>query len=206
MYVNRRRALALGAGGLIFSVSACSKFITYDGPEVTRVEVQKQGRRMLLMHHDQLLVDYRVQLGFTPYGHKERRGDGRTPEGRYHVDRRNPDSSFFLSVGLDYPNAADRAYARELGVDPGGDIFIHGWGPQRRAKDRDWTAGCIAVTNRQMKLVYAMIRTGTPVDIFGKPEVAVPEAAPDESLGADSPAAAPSAEGVNEIDPGTVPV
>lgn len=165
MYVNRRRMMALGAGGLIFSVSACSKFITYEGPEVTRVEVQKGPRRMLLMHHDQVLADYDVQLGFAPLGHKEQQGDGRTPEGRYHVDRRNPNSQFYLSLGIDYPNADDRAFARDLGVDPGGDIFIHGWGDAWRRRG-DWTAGCIACRNREMKVVYAMVRTGTPVDIF----------------------------------------
>lgn len=176
--LTRRRALALGGAGLL-TMSACSKFYTYEGPAVTRVEVQKGPRRMLLMHHDQVLLNQRIQLGFSPYGHKERQGDGRTPEGRYHVDRRNPDSSFYLSVGIDYPNADDRAFARDLGVDPGGDIFIHGWGEERRG-DRDWTAGCVACRNREMKVVYAMIRNGTPVDIMPKDAgTAAQEAAPE---------------------------
>ena len=180
--LTRRRTILLGGAGLL-SLSACSKFYTYEGPAVTRVQVDKATRRMALFHHDRPLVAYDVQFGFAPVGHKEMRGDGRTPEGRYHVDRRNPESAFYLSIGLDYPNAEDRAYARERGLDPGGDIFIHGWGPKRRKRDEDWTAGCVAVTNREMKMVYAMVRNGTPVDIYGLPEVeAAPEAAPAEMV------------------------
>jgi murein L,D-transpeptidase YafK len=160
--ISRRAALA---GGL-FSLASCGKFITYHGPEVTRVQVQKADRRMYLFHHHSILEAYDVQLGFTAEGPKRFRGDGRTPEGRYHIDRRNPNSAFYLSIGIDYPNAADRAFAEVLGMDPGGDIFIHGWGDERRGRSKDWTAGCIAVTNREMKHVYAMVRDGTPIDIL----------------------------------------
>ena len=166
--ITRRGALALGAGGLA-ALAGCgqSKFISYDGPEVTQVVVRKSTRDMYLLNGQTLLEKYRVQLGFTSEGHKQFRGDGRTPEGRYHIDRRNPNSSFYLSVGIDYPNAADRAFAEAQGMDPGGDIFIHGWGPAPHAsRSADWTAGCIAVTDRQMRKVYAMVRNGTPVDIF----------------------------------------
>lgn len=154
--------------GVAVGLSACgSKFRSYNGPEVTRVVVMKADRRMYLLHHNQVLKDFRIDLGFAPVGHKEREGDGRTPEGRYYVDRRNPNSSFHLSLGLSYPNPLDRERASSMGVSPGGDIFIHG-GP-RRGIDRngpDWTAGCIAVKNREMERIYAMVRDGTPVDIF----------------------------------------
>ncbi|TFL18115.1 L,D-transpeptidase family protein [Jannaschia formosa] len=160
--ISRRTVLA---GGL-FSLASCSKFITYHGPEVTRVHVQKSDRRMYLFHHNAVLETYDVQLGFTALGPKQFEGDGKTPEGRYHIDRRNPESSFYLSIGIDYPNAADRAFAEAQGRKPGGDIFIHGWGDKRRKRSEDWTAGCIAVTNREMKLVYAMVQDGTPVDIY----------------------------------------
>jgi len=93
-------ALLLGAG--------CSKFVAYTGPEVTRVEVSKSTRSMTLWHHDAILEIYEVELGFEPLGHKSAEGDGRTPEGDYIVDRRNPNSEFYLSIGIDYPNAADR--------------------------------------------------------------------------------------------------
>ena len=84
------------------------------------------------------------------------------------IDRRNPDSLFHLSIGISYPNAADIAYAAAQGREPGGDIFIDG-GPRRGVDPvgvRDWTAGCIAVTDREIEEVYAMVRNGTPIDIF----------------------------------------
>ena len=144
-----------------------SKFLTYDGPEVTRIVVMKADRRMYLLHHDTVLESYDIELGFTAEGHKQFEGDGRTPEGRYFIDRRNPNSSFHLSLGISYPNAADRAFAQSMGKSPGGDIFIHG-GP-RPGIDRggpDWTAGCIAVTDEEMEVIYSMVRTGTTIDIF----------------------------------------
>ena len=63
---------------------------------------------------------------FSPKGTKPREGDGRTPEGTYFIDRKNPASQFYLSLGISYPNSEDRRLADERGVDPGGDIFIHG--------------------------------------------------------------------------------
>ena len=115
-----------------------------------------------------VLKTYPMGLGFAPVGHKQFEGDGRTPEGSYFIDRRNPNSLFHLSIGISYPNAADRAFAKAQGKSPGGDIFIHG-GPRKGidpVDKRDWTAGCIAVTDRQIEQVYAMVRNGTPVDIF----------------------------------------
>jgi murein L,D-transpeptidase YafK len=127
----------------------------------------KTDRQMYLMHNDKVLKSYEIDLGFAPSGHKEVEGDGRTPEGRYFIDRRNPDSNFYLSLGISYPNDVDRERASAMGMSPGGDIFIHG-GP-RKGVDRDgpdWTAGCISVKNRQMEDIYAMVRVGTPIDIF----------------------------------------
>jgi len=84
---------------------------------------------MYLMHGDQVLKSYRIDLGFAPEGDKKFEGDGRTPEGEYIIDRRNPESRFYLSLGISYPSEEDIAEARALGRDPGGDIFIHG-GPR----------------------------------------------------------------------------
>ena len=120
---------------------------------------------MFLMHHDQVLEAYEFELGFAPEGDKQVEGDGRTPEGRYFIDRRNPESAYYLSLGISYPNDADRAEARELGQSPGGDIFIHGTPRPFRGQD-DWTWGCIAVTNAEMRQIYAMVRTGTIIDIY----------------------------------------
>ena len=154
--------------GLAVVLSGCaSKFRTYDGPEVTRLVVMKADRRLYLMNGDTVLKDYAIDLGFAPVGPKQVEGDGRTPEGSYIIDRRNPNSLFHLSIGMSYPNEQDIARASSMGLSPGGDIFIHG-GP-RRGIDRngpDWTAGCISVSNREIEEIYAMVRDGTPIDLF----------------------------------------
>ncbi len=160
----KRRSVILGGTALV-ALGACSssKFKRYNGPEVTYVVVNKGARRMYLLHHDKVLEDYDIRLGFAPIGHKEIEGDGRTPEGHYMIDRRNPNSAFHLSLGIDYPRAHDRARAEAIGKSPGGDIFIHGQKVPFKKDKGDWTWGCIAVTNKEMEDVYAMVRDGTPI-------------------------------------------
>ncbi len=113
-----------------------------------------------------LLRSYGVDLGFSPRGDKGREGDGRTPEGTYFIDRRNPNSAYHLSLGISYPDVNDVAVARAKGLDPGGDIFIHG-GPTsfRDRFKRDWTAGCIAVTNKEIEEIWGKVPLGTPIAI-----------------------------------------
>ena len=159
------RGLALVAALAMTGLAGCAPVRPYDGPEVTRVVLMKSQRRLYLMHHDTVLEAHETSLGFRPEGHKRASGDGRTPEGRYRVDRRNPDSRYHLSIGIDYPRPRDVARARALGVEPGGDIFIHGT-PRRFRAEPDWTAGCVAVGNGEMERIYAMVAEGTPVDIF----------------------------------------
>jgi murein L,D-transpeptidase YafK len=127
--------------------------------------VNKEDRRMYLLHHDKVLTDYKIKLGFAPIGHKTFEGDGRTPEGRYVIDRRNPNSRFHLSLGISYPNEQDFETAIAMGKKPGGDIFIHGQKHPRRKDKGDWTWGCIAVTNKQIEDIYAMVGDGTPIQI-----------------------------------------
>jgi len=160
-----RIALALA---LALGLTACSssKFRSYDGPEVTSVQVQKSARKMYLLHGDQVLESYDVALGFAPQGAKQFEGDGRTPEGSYVINRRKPDSDYYLSLGISYPNDADRAAALAAGQSPGGDIFIHGRSRWKGRNNGDWTAGCIAVRDREMEVVYAMVRDGTRIDIL----------------------------------------
>lgn len=150
---------------LVVALAGCgSKFKRYNGPEVTRVIVQKGSRNLFLMHHDKVLKSYPVELGFAPNGHKQFEGDGKTPEGFYYIDRRNPKSDYHLSIGISYPNPRDVAFAEANGRKPGGDIFIHGR-PNANPSDRsrDWTAGCISLKNRHMEWVYAMVENGTPI-------------------------------------------
>lgn len=142
-----------------------SKFKRYNGPEVTSVQVHKGERKMYLLHNDKVLKSYDIGLGFAPVGHKQFEGDGKTPEGTYYISHKNPNSEFHLSLRISYPNEADRAYAKSMNKTPGGDIFIHG-GPKRKVDRRDWTAGCVAVTDKQMEVIYSMIKPGTPIHIL----------------------------------------
>ena len=165
--MNKFRIIAVVLAATLLSACGSSKFRTYNGPEVTQVVVDKGQRRMFLMHHNRVLKQYPVKLGFSPTGHKMVEGDGRTPEGHYVIDRRNPNSKYHLSIGIDYPNERDMALAEALGKSPGGDIFIHG-GPPRGTKidgKSDWTWGCIAITDKQIEQVYAMVKNGTPIYI-----------------------------------------
>lgn len=164
--MNRREFGIAATSALVLGGCASSKFQRYDGPDVTGIVVQKSARRMFLLNHGTILTSYDVDLGRVPEGHKQFYGDGKTPEGLYRIDRRNPNSAFHLSVGISYPNTADRAFAQAQGKSPGGDIFIHGY-PNKgsRPKRPDWTEGCIAVTNKEIEEIYAMVKTGTVISI-----------------------------------------
>ncbi len=139
-------------------------------PVADLVVVDKSDRELHLMQGGEVFRTFRVALGMRPNGHKEFEGDFRTPEGRYLLDRRNPDSEFFLSIRVSYPNALDREHARRLGVDPGGQIMIHGQ-PNVPTKSeayyrtQDWTNGCIAVSNSDMIDIWLMTGEMTPIEI-----------------------------------------
>lgn len=164
--MTRRGAMLGGAMAALAGCAGGSR--SYDGPEVTQLRLYKGERRLFLDHGAKALADFDVGLGFAPEGHKQFEGDGRTPEGSYIIDRRNPESLFHLSIGISYPNAEDIAFAAEQGQSPGSDIFIHG-GPRKGIDPvgvRDWTAGCIATTDREIEAIYAMVRDGTPIQIL----------------------------------------
>tara|TARA_R110002096_G_scaffold24713_15_gene77792 strand:- start:3042 stop:3551 length:510 start_codon:yes stop_codon:yes gene_type:complete len=142
-----------------------SKFRSYDGPEVTFIVIEKAARKLYLFSGSDVLKTYDVGLGFAPVGHKQFEGDGKTPEGLYYIDRRNPRSRYHMSIGLSYPNKADIAYAKAQGKEPGGDIFIHGRSGYRGVNKGDWTWGCVAVTDEEIEEIYAMVKNGTPIRI-----------------------------------------
>lgn len=154
--------LALAITVAVFSQSAPS---LAQGVQVTQLLVKKADRKLYLLNGRSVLRSYDVDLGWNPVNHKVREGDGRTPEGLYHITHRNPQSTYYLSLGISYPNAEDRARARRRGVSPGGDIFVHGQGPSGRGRGADWTAGCIAVTDAEMREIYSLVKPGTPIFI-----------------------------------------
>lgn len=166
---TRRSALALTAGllGAGMMPEQAAAFAQKVQPRANHIVVSKKNRVLALMSGEKTIKRYRIGLGFTPQGHKNRFGDGRTPEGRYYINRRNPRSEYHLSLGISYPNANDMARALAFGVDPGGDIFIHG-GPRRTSEKgkRDWTAGCIAVSDREIEEIWSLVPTGTPITIL----------------------------------------
>ena len=126
------------------------------------VVVSKKKREMLLLRGESVLRTYQIALGPEPEGPKRQEGDGRTPQGRYAIDRRNARSKYHLSLHISYPDAADVARAREAGVDPGGDIMIRGLGDGVRLEG-DWTQGCIAVTDEEMDEIWGLVEEGTPI-------------------------------------------
>jgi len=135
-----------------------------------RILIEKGERRLLLLNRGQVIAEYPVKLGLSPKGHKQHEGDFRTPEGVYHLSRRNPRSEFFLSVEVSYPSESDRARARAEGLPPGGLIMIHGQPnvprkPPEYYATRDWTDGCIAVSNAAMVDIWQRTRLGIPIEI-----------------------------------------
>ena len=122
----------------------------------------------MLFKADKEIARYgNIRFGDAPMGHKRFEGDERTPEGRYTIDGRNPGSSYHLSLRVSYPNAADKAYAESQGKSPGGDIFIHGQpnGYDGAPIGRDWTDGCIALSNAEIKQIWDVVPDGAEIEI-----------------------------------------
>ncbi|MCK6263732.1 L,D-transpeptidase family protein [Vibrio sp. ZSDE26] len=134
------------------------------------IKVDKSKRRMYLIKHDVIVHEFRIALGARPKGHKLWEGDQRTPEGTYLLDFVIDDSSFYRSIHINYPNQADTDWAEYKGVNPGGDIKIHGFKngdnrAQHYVQSFDWTNGCIAITNDEIDTLLSVVRTGTPIFI-----------------------------------------
>jgi murein L,D-transpeptidase YafK len=138
--------------------------------QADRVVIEKSRRTLTLYAGDRRLARFRVALGKAPVGRKLCRGDNRTPEGRYHVAGRKENSDFHRALRISYPSPDDQDRAREAGCQPGGDIMIHGlkedWGRDSRFhRLRDWTQGCVAVTNDEIEQIWAMVPDGIEVEI-----------------------------------------
>ena len=136
-----------------------------------RVVVKKSERKMVLLNNGQIIKEYPISLGLNPIGHKQQRGDQRTPEGTYVLNQRNPASKFHKSILFSYPNDEDRRQAIARGFDPGGDLAIHGLPVRTKEEEwdyieRDWTDGCIAVTNDEMDEIWQLVHIGTPIEIL----------------------------------------
>jgi murein L,D-transpeptidase YafK len=145
----------------------------YDRLFADKVVVKKTERRLYLVKKDKPFRTYKISLGFKPEGHKQSRGDGRTPEGRYTLDWRNSGSKFRKALHVSYPSYRDRLHAKRRGVDPGGMIMLHGQPYighnsvlRREISREDWTQGCIAVSNLAIDEIWSYTRDGTPIEIL----------------------------------------
>jgi len=156
-------------------ISAALAIFLFSGlayPEQTAdsVLVLKSESRLYLMRDGKELTSFKVAFGANPDGHKQQQGDERTPEGHYILDYKNPDSKYYKSIHISYPNALDRENARKRGVRPGGDIMIHGQPnnptfSQAFYAREDWTNGCIAVSNSDMIDIWLMTPDSVPIEI-----------------------------------------
>ena len=170
MIGSRGLLAVLGITALLGSAAAEERALSAGPDRADYVVVDKSDRKLILYKAGRVLREFDVSLGQMPNGPKQREGDFKTPEGKYYLDGRNTNSDFFLSIHVSYPNDADRARARAQGVDPGGQIMIHGLPNEpkydvRHYQDTDWTDGCIAVSNSDMVDIWLMTRESTPIEI-----------------------------------------
>lgn len=171
--MRRRRFLALGVAGLALStaplLAAYEPVAVPPLPPIDRIVVKKAERRMELWSAGRMVHAMEgVALGDAPIGHKQFEGDEKTPEGRYVIDYRNPESSYHLSLRISYPDQAAIDFAASQGRSPGGEIYIHGQ-PNERPGGRlpgDWTDGCIAVSDEEIRALWEVVAVGTPVEIY----------------------------------------
>jgi len=157
------------AVGLLFACSTAQS-LPHTDLRADRVVVLKKDRTLELVSHGRVIRTYKVALGGDPIGPKTRQGDHKTPEGVYVLDFRNAHSQFYKSIHISYPSEHDRVLARQKGVSPGGDVFVHGlpngYGAIGAAhRLRDWTDGCIAVTNEEIDEIWKAVPDGTQIEI-----------------------------------------
>lgn len=169
-FLNSILAALLVLSSAAFNVANANEDIQAK-PKIKAIAVTKSLRTLQLIDaNNQVYKTYNVSLGTNPIGPKQKSGDGKTPEGRYIVSYKNPQSKFHLSLNVSYPNAQDRKNAKELGVNPGGDIMIHGIGEYGWVGGAhtllDWTQGCIAVTNEEIEEIYSVVKEGTVIYIW----------------------------------------
>jgi murein L,D-transpeptidase YafK len=138
---------------------------------IDSIAVHKRAHKMYLFEEGRLIGVYNIALGKQPVGPKRTKGDCKTPEGLYYINDKNPNSDYYMNLGISYPNNEDRYIAKRMGRSPGGDIKIHGM-PNGKAylgavhTASDWTLGCIAITNEQMDELFRHVEVGTPIKII----------------------------------------
>jgi len=156
---------------LIASNSVSASTLINEQFKADHVVVIKSQKLLKLLNQNITIATFHVALGPKPTGPKLMQGDERTPEGRYLLDFKNEDSRFYKSIRISYPNETDIQRAAAKGVDPGGSIMIHGLPdnppfPVDVIQSFNWTDGCVAVTNKEMDIIWKLVEPGTPIDIL----------------------------------------
>ncbi len=139
-----------------------------DSYKVDEIKVYKSENRMVMLYKGKITKEYEVMLGRGGEGPKVQEGDNLVPEGSYKLTVKNPKSLYYKSIRINYPNKQDIKKAKELGVDPGGDIYIHGT-PNSQFGSwvfGNWTRGCVAVTNDEMDEIWDNVQVPTPITIY----------------------------------------
>ena len=168
-YVARVIVCFIAAAAVAAFIRAQSHSTKLD-TTIDRIVVEKSARKLSVFRNGRVLKTYAVSLGANPVGHKQEEGDMKTPEGVYTIDYRNPQSDFHLALHVSYPSVEDSARAAERGLSAGCDIMVHGLpngeGLMADAyRNKDWTAGCIAVTDEEIEELWRITPDGTPIEI-----------------------------------------
>jgi murein L,D-transpeptidase YafK len=172
--LKKRRVVALavcGALGLgIAVVRSTTRAAAAPTAQADRMVVDKQAHTLTLFRDGLVLKTYRVALGRGSPGQKTKAGDNKVPEGVYRIVGRYPRSSFYRALRVGYPTPDQIREARRRGIDPGGDIMVHGirnglgWlGPLQRTLD--WTEGCVGVTDSEIDEIWRLVPDVTPIEI-----------------------------------------
>lgn len=173
----------ISLGAIIFVLAQTEERKPLPELKEPRLIVKKKDRVLKVYDGDKFIRTYKIALGFTPAGDKEVEGDGKTPEGNFYIFTKNAESKFYLSLGVSYPSVDDAERGLKEGIISqeehdaiieaikekkmppqntklGGEIYIHGGG-----RMLDWTAGCMALPDEEMKELFDAIPIGTPVEI-----------------------------------------
>lgn len=159
------------ARDLVLAIALCAFWSAAWAEKADRVVVNKSESRLYLERGGKTFASFRAAFGAEPKGHKEQEGDERTPEGRYILDSKNANSTYYKAIHISYPNQQDSAVAKARGVEPGGLIMVHG---QKNgfgwltpiAQWFNWTDGCVAVSNKDMDTIWKAVDVGTPIEIL----------------------------------------
>jgi murein L,D-transpeptidase YafK len=159
----------------LFLASLCILVVMHTGAQAVEqadnLLVNKSHKTLQLQKNGLTFAVFKIALGKNPIGHKQQQGDGRTPEGVYFIEEKKADSAFYKALKISYPNAADRESAKKMKRSPGGQIMIHGqkngygWGAYVM-QQRNWTDGCIALTNQDLDKVWQAVQVGTRIEIL----------------------------------------